>query len=54
MKTTITAADTQQLLKSIREDLNVRVLEPGENPRMSFSHICLLTKSHVCHSVIFV
>jgi len=39
MKTTITASDTEHLLKSIREDLNVHILEPGENPRM-YTAIC--------------
>jgi len=34
LKSTILAADCLQSLKSIREDLNVRVLEPGEHPRM--------------------
>jgi len=33
LKSTIIASDCLQSLKTIREDLSVRVLEPGENPR---------------------
>jgi len=34
LKSTILAADSMQSLKTIREDLTVRVLEPGENARL--------------------
>jgi len=35
LKSTIAAVDCQQSLKTIREDLNVRIMEPGENPSLS-------------------
>jgi len=33
LKSTITASDCLQSLKTVREDLTVRILDPGENPR---------------------
>jgi len=55
LKSTIMASDCQQSLKTIREDLHVRILEPGENPSMQLAlfifavSMCKMLK--LCHYV---
>jgi len=43
LKSTIAAADCQQSLKTMREDLNVRIMEPGENPSLSLIDYIAMT-----------
>jgi len=47
LKSTIIASDCLQSLKTIREDLTVRIMEPGENPRMSPSAAIIMLISLV-------